>query len=56
MLNPDGVRIWRPRQLFIGSSLRDYTEIDGRKEVDSTPASQPTEVRAGGGAQFCAAQ
>lgn len=44
MLNPKGVKIWRPRQLYVGEGERDYVELDGRKEVDPTPANSPTEV------------
>lgn len=44
MLNPKGVKIWRPRQLYVGEGERDYVNMDTRKEVDPTPASSPTEV------------
>lgn len=44
MLNPKGVKIWRPRQLYVGEGVRDYVELEGRKEVDPTPANAPTEV------------
>lgn len=45
MLNPKGVKIWRPRQLYVGEGERDYVNMETRKEVDPTPASSPTEVR-----------
>lgn len=44
MLNPKGVKIWRPRQLYVGEGERDYINMDTRQEVDATPASSPTEV------------
>jgi citrate synthase len=44
MLNPKGVKIWRPRQLYVGEGERDYVDMNTREEVDATPANQPTEV------------
>lgn len=44
MLNPKGVKIWRPRQLYVGEGERDYVTIETRNEVDPTPTSSPTEV------------
>lgn len=32
MLQQGGVKIWRPRQLYVGSGLRDYVPIDERKD------------------------
>ncbi|KAI1273620.1 citrate synthase-like protein [Xylaria sp. FL0933] len=32
MLNPSGVKIWRPRQLYLGESERDYVDAAERKE------------------------
>ncbi len=32
MLNPSGVKIWRPRQLYLGETARDYVETEDRKE------------------------
>ncbi|KAI0481370.1 peroxysomal citrate synthase [Xylariaceae sp. FL0804] len=32
MLNPAGVKIWRPRQLYVGEGARDYVEPDRRAE------------------------
>jgi len=45
MLSPGGVKIWRPRQLYVGEGERNYNDIQSREEADVTPASQPTEVR-----------
>ncbi len=33
MLNPAGVKIWRPRQIYVGAPARDYVPIDERKEI-----------------------
>ncbi|KAG8970535.1 hypothetical protein FRC03_006664 [Tulasnella sp. 419] len=45
MLQPGGVKIWRPRQVYVGSGRRDYVPIDERKEEPSRdPKSKPTAV------------
>ncbi|KAI0532919.1 citrate synthase-like protein [Xylaria digitata] len=46
MLNPSGVKIWRPRQLYLGESERDYVEAEDRTEkanatVFDTPSVIP---------------
>jgi citrate synthase len=49
MLTPTGVKIWRPRQLYLGSGEREYVEVKDRKEkADSTVFDAPTEVGHGG--------
>jgi citrate synthase len=44
MLSPDGVKIWRPRQLFVGAEVRDYVDIEDRKAEKQEVGSEPTEV------------
>jgi len=42
MLQPGGVKIWRPRQLYVGEGRRDYIPIDERTPVEgekNTPHS-----------------
>lgn len=49
MLQPGGVKIWRPRQLYMGSGERDYVDISERKNAkDSTLFDAPVEVSHGG--------
>lgn len=44
MLQPGGVKIWRPRQLYVGSGKREYQPIEGRKEGEVKLGDEPTEV------------
>ncbi|KAI1313503.1 citrate synthase-like protein [Xylaria venustula] len=45
MLNPSGVKIWRPRQLYLGESERDYVEAGDRKEkADATAFDVPSPI------------
>lgn len=30
MLSPSGVKIWRPRQIYVGSSTREYVPLEER--------------------------
>ncbi|GAB0137225.1 hypothetical protein EsDP_00005501 [Epichloe bromicola] len=48
MLNPSGVKIWRPRQLYVGKGERDYVEVEGRQSSDSGFFGAPTRVSHGG--------
>ncbi|KPM36215.1 Citrate synthase [Neonectria ditissima] len=49
MLNPSGVKIWRPRQLYLGQGERDYVEIEDRKlKEDSKVFDAPVQVNHGG--------
>ncbi|KAI9163453.1 Citrate synthase [Paramyrothecium foliicola] len=49
MLIPSGVKIWRPRQLYIGSGERDYVEVQDRKQKsDASVFDGPTQVGHGG--------
>jgi citrate synthase len=43
MLQDGGVKIWRPRQIYVGSGERDYISIDERATVDG-PGKTPTPV------------
>lgn len=38
MLQKGGVKIWRPRQLYVGSGERKYVNDDGREEATSPTA------------------
>lgn len=45
MLQKGGVKIWRPRQLYVGSEKRDYVDLDVRQAKPITdPSQQPTKV------------
>ncbi|KAL6414359.1 Citrate synthase [Ilyonectria robusta] len=49
MLNPSGVKIWRPRQLYLGHGQRDYVEVEDRQvKADGTVFDGPTQVEHGG--------
>ena len=49
MLNPAGVKIWRPRQLYLGESARDYADPEERREKqNATVFDAPVEVGHGG--------
>ncbi|KAH7159587.1 peroxysomal citrate synthase [Dactylonectria estremocensis] len=49
MLNPSGVKIWRPRQLYLGYGERDYVEVGDRQtKADATAFDGPTQVNHGG--------
>jgi len=45
MLNPTGVKIWRPRQLYVGAGVRDYVAMDERKDKNpEDPKAHPSTV------------
>ncbi|KAI5920500.1 peroxysomal citrate synthase [Camillea tinctor] len=46
MLNPAGVKIWRPRQLYVGESARDYVDPEERK-AGETVFDAPVPVQHG---------
>ena len=51
MLNPAGVKIWRPRQLYLGESAREYAPAEDRREKEKDKATvfdAPVEVGHGG--------
>lgn len=49
MINPAGVKIWRPRQLYMGEGEREYVGIASRKEKEAaTVFDAPVEVHRGG--------
>lgn len=49
MLTPSGVKIWRPRQLYLGAGERDYVEVNDRAEpADKTVFDAPVQVSHGG--------
>ncbi|KJA19446.1 hypothetical protein HYPSUDRAFT_44191 [Hypholoma sublateritium FD-334 SS-4] len=43
MLQEGGVKIWRPRQIFVGASKRDYVPIEARPLVDG-PKKTPSAI------------
>lgn len=49
MLNPSGVKIWRPRQLYMGEGHRDYIDLKQREaRSDTKVLDNPVQVRHGG--------
>lgn len=49
MLNPSGVKIWRPRQLYLGEAQRDYVQVEGRGQKTGAGAfDAPSQVSHGG--------
>ena len=45
MLQKGGVKIWRPRQLYVGAEKRDYVDLNHRETKPSTdPSQEPTKV------------
>ncbi|KAH6884499.1 peroxysomal citrate synthase [Thelonectria olida] len=49
MLNPSGVKIWRPRQLYLGYGERDYIEAKDRQlKADAGVFDAPVKVSHGG--------
>lgn len=49
MLNPAGVKIWRPRQIYVGESERDYVPSGERKaKADASVFDAPVAVGHGG--------
>ncbi|ORY90765.1 peroxysomal citrate synthase [Leucosporidium creatinivorum] len=45
MLQKNGVKIWRPRQLYVGEGERDYVEIEKREEKpNADPTTVPSKV------------
>lgn len=49
MLNPSGVKIWRPRQLYLGTGAREYVETRDREEKrDAGIFDAPVQVNHGG--------
>ncbi|KAI1113194.1 citrate synthase-like protein [Nemania sp. NC0429] len=49
MLNPSGVKIWRPRQLYVGEGERQYVEAEDREQkADATVFDEPSAIPHGG--------
>ncbi|KAF9740495.1 hypothetical protein PMIN06_001658 [Paraphaeosphaeria minitans] len=49
MLAPGGVKIWRPRQLYVGSGEREYVEVGARaRKANATVFDAPVRVNHGG--------
>ncbi|GAP87485.1 putative peroxysomal citrate synthase [Rosellinia necatrix] len=49
MLNPAGVKIWRPRQLYVGEGEREYVEAGRRREKANATAFDSLSAIAHGG-------
>lgn len=43
MLQSGGVKIWRPRQVYVGSGKRDYVPVEKRESVKGLK-QEPTPV------------
>ncbi|KAL4064404.1 citrate synthase-like protein [Scleroderma citrinum] len=43
MLSPEGVKIWRPKQIYVGPSERPYASLDERKTVGGS-GKEPSEI------------
>ena len=48
MLNPSGVKIWRPRQLYLGEGERDYVDVESRQQGADAVFGAPSQVSHGG--------
>ncbi|GAO19016.1 uncharacterized protein UV8b_01153 [Ustilaginoidea virens] len=49
MLTPSGVKIWRPRQLYLGEGERDYVDVEARQpKRDASVFDAPGQVSHGG--------
>lgn len=49
MLTPSGVKIWRPRQLYIGEGERNYVDVEGRESASKDGVfGAPSQVSHGG--------
>ena len=49
MLNPSGVKIWRPRQLYLGEGEREYVDVESRQVKSGAGAfDAPSQVSHGG--------
>jgi citrate synthase len=49
MLNPSGVKIWRPRQIYLGEGEREYVDAASRKEKEKIGVfDAPVQVSHGG--------
>ncbi|OAA32207.1 peroxysomal citrate synthase [Moelleriella libera RCEF 2490] len=49
MLNPAGVKIWRPRQLYMGEGERDYVDVAARRQKPNASVfDAPSQVIHGG--------
>jgi citrate synthase len=44
LLQDGGVKIWRPRQVYVGSGARNYVEIGDRVNVAVAPRDSPSVV------------
>ena len=45
MMARGGVKIWRPRELYVGEGKRDYVNMQERKPAKPSLGSEPSEVR-----------
>ena len=48
MLQAGGVKIWRPRQIYLGAGQRDYIDIQGREEKELAAPDTLAAVAHGG--------
>jgi citrate synthase len=47
MLQPEGVKIWRPRQIYVGEGKRDYVPVDKRVAVNGDKKTPHPVVHSG---------
>ncbi|ESK94718.1 peroxysomal citrate synthase [Moniliophthora roreri MCA 2997] len=47
MLQPGGVKIWRPRQVYVGASKRDYVPVEDRVPVEGLKKTPSPVVHSG---------
>ena len=47
MLSPEGVKIWRPRQIYVGPSERPYVPVEERRAVEGIGREPSVVVHSG---------
>ena len=47
MLSPEGVKIWRPKQIYVGPSERPYVAVDEREVIQGLGKEPTATVHSG---------
>lgn len=47
MLSPEGVKIWRPRQIYVGPPERPYVPVEDRQAVEGIGKEPSVVVHSG---------
>lgn len=47
MLSPEGVKIWRPRQIYVGPPERPYVPVEERETVEGVGKEPSVVVHSG---------